>query len=298
MMDLTLEAGSVCKNVPVLPKRCEIELSAACNLHCRYCPRQFFENLSSFMDFNLFKRIIDELEPYPETKLVLHRRGESLLHPRFSECLDYLKCKFEIVQLATNATLLNAEVSTQIIHTVSFISFSIDTPEKFDLKRSPAKYHTVEKKIHQFLALNDGRIETQVSMVRTPETPSENLERFKQIWKGKVNRIRIYEAHSVDGKFGSLSRNRGKRLSCTMPFYEMAILSDGNVARCNHDWNGRPMGNVNENSIKEIWGSPGYNELRTQHLNLTLTDPACRECDSWYPVTGMQMTGETYVHAS
>lgn len=293
-MTFNTTAYSFQNNVPMLPKRIEIELSSACNLHCVYCPRHFLKNISSFIDYNLFKRIIDELEPYPETILVLHRRGESLLHPKFSECLDYVKGKFCNIQLATNGTLLDKEISKKIIESISFISFSLDVPEEFNRMRTPADYEAVEAKIHQFITLNEGRITTQISMVRTSETPTVNMERFKQIWSGKVDRIRIYEEHSADGSFGSLKNKRSERVPCAMPFYEILIFADGRVGRCNHDWNGDPLGCLKDTTIRELWNSKKYEYLREQHRILKLTDPVCRSCDSWYPIYGRQMTGETY----
>jgi radical SAM protein with 4Fe4S-binding SPASM domain len=246
------------------------------------------------MDFGLFCKIIDELTPYSDTILVLHRRGESLLHPQFTDCLDYISGKFTTVQLATNGTLLNDTVSEKMIRSLSFISFSLDVPEAFDRTRRPARYRDVESRIARFLELNEGRVATQVSMVRTAETPAAHVDRFRSIWAGRVDRIRIYEEHSADGDFGSLARKRPQRVACAMPFYEMLIFSDGSVGRCNHDWNGPPLGDVNMASIRQIWHSRGYRELRDQHMTQHFTDDACRQCDSWYPVPGSQMTGETY----
>lgn len=284
--------------LPVFLQRCEIELSSMCNLKCVYCPRKYVDGLAAFMEWRLFKKIIDELEPYPETILALHRRGESLLHPKISEFIDYIKGKFKTIQLATNGTLLDEKISQKLIRSISFISFSLDVPDVFDRTRTPANYAKTEKKILRFLAMNKGKVKTQVSMVRAPETDPESVKTFYKIWKQKVDRIRIYEEHSSDGKFGSLRLKRKNRSACTMPFYEMVVFSDGMVGRCNHDWNGTPLGTLNETTIQEIWHSPKYYNLRTQHQKLTITDSVCRDCDSWYPVTGRQMTGETYESAA
>ncbi|MDD5512249.1 MAG: radical SAM protein, partial [Candidatus Omnitrophica bacterium] len=98
-------------NAGVFPRRIEIELSAVCNLRCSYCPRKFLKELDGFMEFGLVKQIIDEAAEFPETILVLHRRGESLLHPRFGDICELVKGKFKEVQLATNATLLDDKKS-------------------------------------------------------------------------------------------------------------------------------------------------------------------------------------------
>jgi len=252
------------------------------------------DRMSDFIDFDLFCKIVDQLDHAPDTILTLHRRGESLLHPRFIECLSYIEGKFKTVQLATNGTLMNDEKAKAIIDCLSFISFSIDTPERFDLTRRPATYKSVEDKILRFLNLNNGKVETQVSMVQTDEVTDKEAENFIQIWEHRVDKVRIYAEHSKDGKFGSLAESRSNRVPCTMPFYEILVFTDGKVGRCNHDWNGAPLGDLNISSIKDVWKSELYQELRDQHLNLKIIDQVCRNCDSWYPLEGEQQTGELH----
>ena len=284
-------------NIPTFPKRIEIELVNACNLNCIYCPRRFLENLNGYINFPLFKRLIDEIEDYPDTILVLHRRGESLLHPDFIKIMEYVHGKFKTIQLASNATLLNEEKSKAIVDTVSFISFSIDTPEMFNKTRIPAKYDKVESNILNFLKINERKgnpVSTQVSMVKTSITTEKDTQRFKAIWCDKVDCVRIYQEHSSDGNFGSLKKERTYRKSCVMPYYEMLIYCDGKTGRCNHDWDGKPLGDITKQSIIQIWHSDQYNMLRLQHKTLEITDPICLNCGSWYPSIGNQGTGNIY----
>lgn len=277
---------------PPFPKRIEIELASSCNLQCSYCPRHYLGNLKGFIDYQLFTKIIDELAPYPETILVLHRRGESMLHPRFNEILHYVSGKFREVQMATNGTLLDEDRFKAIVDSISFLSFSLDSPLNYNRKRSPADYKTVRDKILRFLNFNQGRVRTQVSMVKSEDTTDEEVALFKDAWIDKVGRVRIYEQHSINGVFGSLKNPRGQRKPCTMPFYELLVYDNGRVGRCNHDWDGTVMGDLNFQSIGDVWSSQLYNELRKQHLKLVYDDPVCKNCDCWYPEEANQGTGE------
>ena len=72
------------------PKRIEIELVSDCNLRCTYCPRHYVNDLTGYMDLVLFKRLIDEIAGYPDRVIVLHRRGESLMHLILSKCVIML----------------------------------------------------------------------------------------------------------------------------------------------------------------------------------------------------------------
>jgi len=278
--------------VPDFPKRLEIELVSDCNLKCTYCPRHFVNELTGYMDYELFNKIITELESHPESILVLHRRGESMLHPRFNDMLNRIAGKFSNVQMATNATALNPDKFEAIVNGLTFLSFSLDTPDNFNKTRVPAKYDKVEKKILDFLDYNKGRIQTQASMVRTAQTPEGAAEEFTAIWQSRVDRVRIYEEHSTDGNFGSLKNPRKNRKPCVMPIYEMLIYDDGKVARCNHDWDSDGMGDVSTHTLSEVWHNDKYKNLRWQHEYQKLVDPVCSTCDSWYPEIGNQDTGE------
>lgn len=279
-------------SAPPFPKRLELELVSACNLRCTYCPRRFTKPLNGHMDLALLRKIVGEASAHPETILTLHRRGESLLHPQFNEALDCVAGRFKDVQMATNATLLGPDKYEALIRGLTFLSFSLDAPASYDQTRIPAKYEAVEKKILAFLDFNRGRVKTQASMVRTDKTPAEDVEAFKAAWQGRVDRVRVYEEHSVGGRFGAMRTPRGERRPCVMPFYEMLVYDDGKVGRCNHDWDSEPMGDLNTTTIAELWRSPRYEELRRQHRDLSLTDPVCRDCDSWYAEEGRQGTGE------
>jgi hypothetical protein len=56
------------------------------------------------------------------------------------------------------------------------------------------------------------------------------------------------------------------------------------------------MGDLKSHTIKEVWNSTRYNDLRNQHKNLKFTDKVCKECDSWYPEIGKQDTGEVILN--
>jgi uncharacterized radical SAM superfamily Fe-S cluster-containing enzyme len=78
------------------PLLVDIELASLCNLKCPMCYTitKVFKKMvnTKFMDFELFKKIIDEIcNDVPAIRLSL--RGESTLHPKFIECIQYAKNK-------------------------------------------------------------------------------------------------------------------------------------------------------------------------------------------------------------
>lgn len=275
------------------PRRIEIELTNRCNLNCSYCPRHYLNAPTGFMDGELFQKIADEAHDNGVDCVVLHRRGESLLHPDFDGIVRYVKGKFRNIQIATNATLLNEKRAALLSDVLTFISFSLDLPEKYNVKRGGV-YKTIAANIDRFLKINKN-VQTQVSMVKTDDVKPKDIERFKDIWFDKVDRVRVYEEHSKDGKFGSLGHKRTNRKPCVKLYADMLIYWNGAVGRCNHDWESAPLGNIRKISIKQLWNSEVYQSLRKQHEELNIVDEPCKSCDSWYEGLKEAGTGLLFV---
>lgn len=214
------------------------------------------------------------------------------MHPEFMRMLELAKGKFKEVQLATNAALMDKRMAHVIAECVDFLSFSLELPERYPRYRK-LDYSTVLKNIKYFLSINS-KTTTQVSIVKTDDITKDDISRFKAQWIDKVDRVRIYEEHSRDGRFGSLENTRGNRKPCMKPFNDILIFWDGNVGRCNHDWGEETLGSVIDNSIEKIWHGQVYNGLRKQHLDLSITDKVCKDCDSWYEHLGICEVGEAY----
>lgn len=275
------------------PNRITLELTNRCNLNCVFCPRNHMEKHLGVMSERLFKKAIDEMAEHKPIALVPFFRGESLLHPKFIELMNYAKDKgIGPIQLTTNGMLLNNEMGQAILDSgVDFVSFSMDTvnAEDYERDRVGAKYGQVVANIEKFIELRDstGRKipEIQVSSVAT-ETALPYKERFIAYWIDKADRVRIFVEHSKDGSFGSLQaldeHRFEKRLPCKKVVTDMVVYWDGSVALCNHDWDRKePIGNINEKTILEIWNGERYREIRAMHDSGDVTDSTCKGCDHW-----------------
>ncbi|MCL5774009.1 MAG: radical SAM protein [Firmicutes bacterium] len=275
----------------LFPERITVELTNRCNLSCPMCPRRFLHSSEGFMEEKIFTGIIDEMSEHPGTALVPFFRGESLLHKNFLKFIEYAKKKsISPVQFTTNATLLTEEISSKLLDLkIEFISLSLDTDieENYRKVRVGASYKKVMENIERFLKMkterNLDRPEIQVSVVDTSYSGDE-LESFVKRWIDKVDRVRIYEEHSKGGKFGSIGDDRmGERLPCLKPVTDMVIYWNGDVVLCNHDWDREvPIGNVNKQTISEIWKSSKYESIRKKHLKRNLEgEKPCFECRQW-----------------
>lgn len=277
------------------PGRITLELTNRCNLNCTFCPRKLMEKHQGYMDTRLAKRLIDEMAEYLPVCLVPFFRGESLLHPDWAEILEYAKNRgVGPIQLTSNGMRLDRRAAQVILDLeIDFISFSMDTvdPEIYEQTRRRSQYDKVVQNILQFIELKRRRGKTlpqvQVSSVAT-ELHRPGKEAFVDFWLPLVDRVRIYIEHSQDGHPGSIAEPLPSflhRLPCWKPYTDMIVYWDGQVALCNHDWTrdaARALGNVDRQSIAEVWNSPAYDRVREAHRSGKVSSmPPCDYCDHW-----------------
>lgn len=286
------------------PKRVTIELTNKCNLDCVFCPRRYMESELDFMKKELFCKIIDELSQYPDTIIVPFFRGESLLHPEFDFFIEYMRKKSDkfVIQLATNAVSLDEQKIDIILNNkIDFLSFSLDTlDEEIYRKNRKGDLAKVTENINNLLQVKKERKLSlpvvQVSAVKTDET-KDGIDDFKNYWKDRADRVRIYEEHSKDGNLGSLeAKDNSSRGVCRKVLEDMVIYNNGNVAICNHDWARKNyIGNVGLTSISEVWNSDAYNNIRNMHETNDFPDSEiCAECGHWemYTIDETKVIGD------
>ena len=109
----------IIKKIEDYPPNVQIELTSICNLRCIMCyqsDRTFSNKSNGFMghmNYELFKKIIDELEGNVEA-ITFASRGEPTIHKEFEKCLKYCEGKFLGLKLNTNATMF----TDKLIHTL------------------------------------------------------------------------------------------------------------------------------------------------------------------------------------
>ena len=97
------------------PVRLWVELSSRCNLKCRLCVNKTIpSSQKGDMDFDLFKKIIDEVKDHIYDINLFHR-GEPLMHPDFIDFISYASKNNVRTRIHTNSTLLSPELSKKII---------------------------------------------------------------------------------------------------------------------------------------------------------------------------------------
>jgi len=210
--------------------------------------------------------------------------------------ISYAKSKGIIdLMFNTNATSLTKSKAQKILDSgLDQLFFSFDSPDKetYEEVRVNANYHKVLRNIKFFMELRNksGSIEplTRVSMVRMNQQDSE-WGRFYKLFSPIVDTVAEldYMNHTEENGAHNLTDNFWKNLKkeydkpsidseevgdttdkycCPQLWQRMFIHPDGVVTPCCLDSSRiMVMGDVNSNSIEEIWGNDKYRMLREMH---------------------------------
>ena len=116
------------KKVSEFPLHLDIEATGVCNLMCSHCFRHSRRSEIGDMNFEIFKKIIDEGEEYGLYAIDPSWMGESFLHPQIIEMIDYAKSRKVVdVMIHTNGTLVDEKMSKRILNSgLDTIIFSVD----------------------------------------------------------------------------------------------------------------------------------------------------------------------------
>ena len=96
-----------------------------CNLDCKMCPFQHSEIEKNHLDFELIRKLIDQIYPF-KPYISLCGRGEPFLHPKFFEIISYIKSKGLWCAVDTNGTLIEKNADQLLSSKIDLVNVSID----------------------------------------------------------------------------------------------------------------------------------------------------------------------------
>src|SRR5712692_10203233 len=131
------------------PSRLYIECTAACNISCTEAccaPETGITRTrqAGMLDFELFRRVIDEAGP-SLVRIDFFNYGEAFLHKRAVEMCEYIKRRFPQIYLytSTNGLAFTDQQARRLVHSgIDEITFSIDgaTPDSYVKYRQRGRF--------------------------------------------------------------------------------------------------------------------------------------------------------------
>ena len=278
----------------------------ACNFKCNYCVFSINKSKRGFisdkvtMDFDLYKKCIDDMANFPHKIKVLRfvGIGEPLLHKNIVDMVAYAAKKnvANTLEMLTNASLLTPEISDNLIAaglTRLVVSLQGTTKEKYQ-KVCGANINLKDFIDNLRYFFNHKKnAQVYVKIVDAALDGKEDEKRFYEIFDDVCDSLAIEYAVPIHAgiDYENVLKSKDNAVTqfglpvtdvqiCPQPFFTMQINPDGKVVPCYSFEYPGIMGDCNTQSISEIWGGQQF-----QHFRRTMLDgiknmcEACKNCN-------------------
>ena len=269
-----------------------VDPSSGCNFKCSFCPSGLLDLIKKsgryqgILKFDLYKKIIDDLNDFQKNIKVLrlYKDGEPFLNKNLDKMIQYAKDskKVDYIDTTTNAALMTPERAGPVLDAgIDKINISIDgMNNKTYLEFTKAKVD-FEKIVNNVKWVYDNKGHTEI-VVKIPGDIINDSDKklFYETFGNHCDRIFIENFAPCWPEF-DVEHHTGIKITqgiyqqeisdtniCPYIFYSYSVNADGLVSSCFLDWQRKlAIGNVRDQSMKEIWNSKKMNQLRLLHLN-------------------------------
>ena len=294
----------------LFPAVLQVQTINRCNGKCGMCPYPYTVDLQTreVMDDALYTKIVNECVVEDDLyEFVPMVQNEPLLDSKLEERIAEFKGSakpHQAVEIVTNGTALTPNRFEKLVRsgldtiTISLSAFTQTTYEKLIEGLS---WKQVIKNLEAVVRSPSlARINVFLRYVRQNGNESE-FRPFKKHWERRGLNVANYEVNNRAGTlqnyenrqpikdflFQRVRKSMGRKLfkrTCPHAFGIMHILSNGDVPLCGNDWHNRHiLGNVREQSIREIYNSPQMNQFREMMEQGRFNEiDACRDCSFWH----------------
>lgn len=283
------------------PLSLQIELASACNFKCKFCIHGNDDLLrngkykSGIMTYDLFTKLVDDLKNFenPIKFISLQSRGESFLNPRLADMIKYLKESkvTKEIGINTNASLLHPELNLQIIEAgLDVIRISIEGVSEAAYKDVAGVDINYKQMIENITHLYEHRNKCHVyiKIIDCGMTAQEK-DKFYADYGNICDTISIEnpvdawqdaDLNAIEFKTERYNVPVSECVVCPRIFFACVIHFDGTVIACDHDWSEQYiLGDVNRDSIVDIWNGEKLNALRRKHLLKQSSEiDRCKSC--------------------
>ena len=281
-----------------------VDPADTCNFKCKFCPTGDSELMKKtpnrnfgIMDFNLYKKIIDDICEFEEPIKVLrlYKDGEPLLNPHFADMVKYAKDKgcTSRIDTTTNASLLTKKKSAEIISAgLDRINISIEGINNEQYKSFSSCNINFERLLENIKYFYDNRKQCEVLIKINGDILKENEKKnFFDIFGDIADNIYIehvmscwpeFELKGVEANrdLGIYGQPAKEVMVCPYVFYSFSINSDGLSSLCFLDWSRKLLiGDAKKEHLKDIWLGKNIRKYQEMFLKMKRkTHPICKNC--------------------
>ncbi|GBF33443.1 hypothetical protein DCCM_2544 [Desulfocucumis palustris] len=274
-----------------------------CNFRCKYCGHSLgpegMEKKYNFKPQNMpmetYHRVIEQSEEFPARFKVLSLtgHGEPLINKNLPRMIELAKKAgiADRVEIITNASLLTPEMSKALIQagldTIRISLQGLSAVKYGEVCGHSLDFEELVDNIRYFYQNKKG-CKLFVKVMDIALEPGED-EKFYSLFSDISDRMYIEQCRPVyDGvhyaagaavtadRYGRVHR---KRRVCPLPFFMLGIFPDGDVEPCDTIYKPVVLGNVNEDTLLNIWKGRKLREFQIMQLKKQRGgNPGCAVC--------------------
>lgn len=276
----------------IMPSFYIIEPTNYCNYSCPICPNRFYTSSEKgYMSYELFEKIVLQIKDFADV-IQLYWVGEPLLHPRIFDMITYCKMNTKArIMISTNGSLLTESNCKKLIESgLDKLIVSMDAAESnevYNSIRMSGDINILNTNVTHLMSYVD-KLDITLQFILTNVNEAEK-DSFIKKWDPYNVKVSIQCLYTWANQLPELNNFSSylspmigqERVPCADLWYKIAIHWNGDVSRCCFDWSFRNIvGNLNSQSVQELWNSSDVLSLRKRHKELDF-DSLCKCCDAW-----------------
>jgi radical SAM protein with 4Fe4S-binding SPASM domain len=301
------------------PTHLQIEPTNRCNLRCALCPvTAGMDRPGGDMDFNLYKKFIDEIGDYVFL-ILLWDWGEPFLNPFIYEMISYAKQKGIKLVSSTNGHLFKKreEAEKLITSGLDSIIFAVDgiSQETYEPYRRGGSLESVFQGIRTVVAQKRA-LHSKTPLINfrfiVMKHNEHEIPKLKELARSlQVDALTLKTLNPVNQDFYARDKSKAriqneflpennryrrfrydptgriairvKRNACKQLWNNPVIHRNGTVCTCSYDPKEKHvLGDLRQESFKNIWDGIAYRSLRSQFRKEWRKLPLCADCSYAY----------------
>ena len=260
------------------PKIIEIQTQSFCNGGCVVCPYKSLNIKPTRMDDKTLYRLLDEIKYHKDhiDRIIPYLNNEPSFDNRMISILRFLRDNNIFIEISTNISNWKTEDLKTIVDENLIQDFRISffghnkklykelmTGLDFEKNKDKVKY------LLDYNKKNNNKIDIEIIVVLLPTLDAKKI---------KIGLDKIFDKPKVHF-FGFLDRcgkveimknelainDSMEVIGCSLnrPYERCCIYANGDVVLCSQDWEHEVViGNINNNSIEDVWNSKKAKQIR------------------------------------
>jgi MoaA/NifB/PqqE/SkfB family radical SAM enzyme len=244
------------------------------------------------MDWDLYRRIIDECVSYRMWRISPYLMNEPLLDPKIGKRIGYISERKRFptyTKINTNASLLSEEAANQILESgLDILTCSVHgiVKEKYDRTMVGLQLEEVLANVDRFLdmkaRMKKKRPELRVTMIRT-KLIEPDIQHIKGYWKARGVKVNIRPmTNRADKRISALKISSSPLTPfdwCVRIMRQAYVNVRGQVLLCCNDWEQTTvLGDLTKQSLQEVWNGEVFQAVRRRFLQRDWKGLPCAAC--------------------